>query len=102
MSANPLAVRVAERHRAAVQNQESKPATVVPTFTRRITADDLSRVVERQVGQLLKVRFRDAMDDGFGVVDWEGINDAGDYVIGKLRHLGSGRAKAEVGLRGAT
>ncbi len=80
MSANPIAARVARRHQAAVQRREQ----TLPDFTRRISDDDLSRLLEPTIGRLLRVRFRAAMDDGFGVVAWEAVTVRGDYITGKL------------------
>ena len=77
MSANPIAARVARRHQAAVQRRQQ----TLPGFTRRISDDDMSRLIGRR---LLTVRFRPAMGDGFGVVAWEGIDAEGELVSGKV------------------
>lgn len=87
MSADPLAIRVVRRHRAAVL----PPAVPTSTFRveldwgGRISAFALKMALEPRVGYLVMLRFRPSLGSPTPpTVAWEGIKVDGEVVTGKL------------------
>jgi hypothetical protein len=85
MSADPAAVRVTRRYRAAVF-----PRDVPTTKTRieydcsgRISAIDLKLRLEPQTGYLKRFRFRH-LNGQSTTVAWEGVGVDGELVTGKI------------------
>ena len=85
MPADPLAVRVARRHRDAVlhQNVSTTKIRVEYWCSGRISAFDVKMALEPEVGYLRKLRFRPP--DGLPTtVAWEGVKVDGEVVTGKI------------------
>jgi hypothetical protein len=86
MNADPLALRVARRHQAAILLRD------VPTTKSRveysnagtISAVDLMNMLEGQVGYVVRLRFRPAPGEPSTTVAWEAVTEDGDVVTGKL------------------
>jgi hypothetical protein len=85
---DPLALRVARRHRAAIV---SRDAVFTKTKVRveydcsgKISMIDLKLMIEPQVGYLMKLRFRPSLVGTPTTVGWEGVKVDGELVTGKL------------------
>jgi len=86
MSTDPLALRVARRHQAAmvVRTVPTTKTRVEYTNSGRISAVDLMNMLEPQFGYLVKLRFRPSPGGPSTTVAWDGVNEDGNVVTGKL------------------
>jgi hypothetical protein len=83
---DPIARRVARRHNAAVlfRNVPTKNARVEYSNTGRISAVELMRMLEPQLGALAKLRFRPAITGTPNTIGGEAITESANIVSGKL------------------
>ena len=86
MNADPIALRVARRHRAALVLR-----TVPTTKTRveygdggNIYAFDLAKMLEAQFGYVVRLRFRPAPSGPTTSIVWEAVTESAHLVTGTL------------------
>ena len=72
---DPIARRVARRHNAAVlfRNVPPKNARVEYSNTGRISAVELMRMLEPQLGEIVKLRFRQSLVVDPNGIEWEAV-----------------------------
>jgi hypothetical protein len=90
MSVDLLAVRVARRH-AAVVFRDVPTETILIEYSNsgRISAVELTRMIERELGPLVTMRFRRSLVGTPNTVAWEALNERAELVTGKLElHAG--------------
>ncbi|MGA3122609.1 MAG: hypothetical protein ABSF69_17730 [Polyangiaceae bacterium] len=90
MSLDPLAVRVARRHAAVVfRDVPTEDIRIEYSDSGRISAVALSRMLERELGPLVTMRFRRSLVGTPNTVAWEALNERAELVSGKLElHAG--------------
>ena len=86
MIPDPIAVRVAQRHQAALVVRTFPTTTTRVEFTDgvRISALDLERMLEAQLGYVVRLWFRPASGGPTTSVAWEAVVEDGGVVSGKL------------------
>jgi len=94
---DPIALRVARRHQAAVVLREEPSTRTRIEFTDSggITACELMKMLARSTGPLVTLRFRPSLTGLPNVIAWEALNDSVDIVTGKLV-LHAAVAQAEI------
>ena len=85
MPADPLAVRVARRHAAAVVLRDHPPKTRVDyDCSGSISSFDLRQALEPVTGWLRRLRLRPAPEGPSTTVAWEAVTGEGKLVTGTL------------------
>jgi hypothetical protein len=82
----PLAHRVARRHQAAVALRDVPAPSIRVEYSNsgRSSAVALMKMLEPQVGKLVKLRFRRSLAVDPNGVEWEALNETASVVTGKL------------------
>ncbi len=86
MSTDPISVRVARRHQAALVVREVPTVKKRLEFTDsgRISALDVMNMLEAQFGYIVRLRFQASPGGEATSVGWVAVNENGDAISGKL------------------
>jgi hypothetical protein len=86
MTPTPIALRVARRHQAAIVLRDAPAATTRVEYSSsgRISAVELMRMLEPELGVLVGLRFRRSLEVDPNGIEWEGLDEEGNLVSGRL------------------
>ncbi len=81
MITDPVTLRVARRHRAAVPAERVR---IEYSDSGRISAVELMKMLEPTTGPLVRLRFRPSLSGSPNTISWEALDENANVVSGKL------------------